>query len=70
MKNNLPPSEPPGTIFENTDTAAVIFEENNTILLANEEFEKLAGYTTRNRLLHPHEIRSLVDKTDPDNKLY
>ncbi|MEQ8216165.1 MAG: PAS domain S-box protein, partial [Smithellaceae bacterium] len=45
MKNNLPPSEPPGTIFENTDTAAVIFEENNTILLANEEFEKLAGYT-------------------------
>jgi|GEM_PF-366047 len=45
MKNNPPPSEPPRTIFENTDTAAVIFEENNTILLANEEFEKLAGYT-------------------------
>ncbi len=25
---------------------------------------------TRNRLLHPHEIRSLVDKIDPNNKLY
>jgi len=46
MKKNSPSSDLPyRTIFENTDTAAVIFEENNTILLANEEFEKLAGYT-------------------------
>lgn len=32
------------TVFENTGTATVIFEEDSTILLANGEFEKLSGY--------------------------
>lgn len=31
------------TIFENMGTATIILEEDNTILLANEEFEKLTG---------------------------
>ncbi|MEN6624246.1 MAG: PAS domain S-box protein, partial [Smithella sp.] len=33
------------TIFENTKIAIAVFGEDNIILLANEEFEKLAGYT-------------------------
>ncbi|MFZ0930021.1 MAG: PAS domain S-box protein [Syntrophobacteraceae bacterium] len=33
------------TIFENTGTATVIFEEDTIISLANAEFEKLTGYT-------------------------
>ncbi|MEN6616053.1 MAG: PAS domain S-box protein, partial [Syntrophorhabdus sp.] len=32
------------TIFENTGNAIFVIEEDNTILLANEEFEKLTGY--------------------------
>ena len=32
-------------IFENTGTSMVILEEDTTISLANEEFEKLTGYT-------------------------
>ena len=32
-------------IFENTGTSTVILEEDTTISLANEEFEKLTGYT-------------------------
>ena len=31
------------TIFENTGTATIVLEEDNTILLANQEFEKLTG---------------------------
>jgi PAS domain S-box-containing protein len=34
-------------IFENTGTAMVIIEEDTTISLANEEFEKLTGYTKK-----------------------
>ena len=33
------------TIFENTGTATVIFEEDATITLANAKFAELAGYT-------------------------
>jgi PAS domain S-box-containing protein len=33
------------TVFENTGTATVILEEDNTILLVNGEFERLTGYT-------------------------
>lgn len=33
------------TIFENTGTATVILEEDDTILLASRKFEKLSGYT-------------------------
>ena len=33
------------TIFENTGAATVILEEDNTISLANAEFEKLTGYS-------------------------
>ncbi|MEN6488676.1 MAG: PAS domain S-box protein, partial [Smithella sp.] len=44
--NALPVSEDfYRTIFENTGTATVILEEDNTILLVNGEFEKLTGYT-------------------------
>ena len=32
-------------IFENTETATIVVEEDNTISLANREFEKLTGYT-------------------------
>ncbi|GEM_PF-1183194 len=32
------------TIFENTGTASIIIEEDTTISLANNEFEKLSGY--------------------------
>ena len=34
-------------IFENTGTATVIVEKDTTISLANEEFEKLTGYTKK-----------------------
>ncbi|MCX5827241.1 MAG: PAS domain S-box protein [Deltaproteobacteria bacterium] len=33
------------TIFENTGTATVILDENTTIILANDEYERLSGYT-------------------------
>lgn len=33
------------TIFETTGTATIIIEEDTTISLANEEFEKLSGYS-------------------------
>lgn len=33
------------TIFENTGTATVILDENTIITLANNEYEKLSGYT-------------------------
>lgn len=33
------------TIFENTGTAMVMIEEDSTISLVNEEFEKLSGYS-------------------------
>ena len=33
------------TIFENTGTATVIFEEDATISMANAKFAQLAGYT-------------------------
>lgn len=33
------------TIFENTGTATIIFDANNTILLANRQFEKMSGYS-------------------------
>ena len=46
MKKNPPAAENLyKTIFESTNAATIIIEENNTILLVNEEFEKLAGYT-------------------------
>ncbi|NTW77465.1 MAG: PAS domain S-box protein, partial [Syntrophaceae bacterium] len=46
MKKNPPASENfYRTVFESTDTATIILEENNTILLANEEFETLSRYT-------------------------
>src|SRR5208337_4137037 len=35
------------TIFENTGTATVIFEEDATITLANTKFAELAGYTKK-----------------------
>ena len=35
------------TIFENTGTATVIIEEDNTISLINTEFEKLYGYNKK-----------------------
>ena len=46
MKKNPPAAENLyKTIFASTNAATIIIEEDNTILLANEEFEKLAGYT-------------------------
>jgi PAS domain S-box-containing protein len=35
------------TVFYNTGTATVIFEENNLIIRANPEFEKLSKYSTK-----------------------
>ncbi|GAB4312897.1 MAG: hypothetical protein Kow0019_12050 [Methanobacteriaceae archaeon] len=35
------------SIFENTGTATVLFDENNIIKLANSEFEKLSGFTRK-----------------------
>jgi len=35
------------TIFENTGTAMVIIEDDDTISLANVEFEKMSGYTKK-----------------------
>ncbi len=44
---NIPPESDNfyRTFFESTITATVVLEENNTILLANEKFEELTGYT-------------------------
>jgi PAS domain S-box-containing protein len=33
------------TLFENTGTASIIVDEDNTILMANTKFEKLSGYS-------------------------
>jgi len=35
------------TIFENTGSATIIIEEDTTISIINEEFEKLSGYTKK-----------------------
>ncbi len=46
MENALRESEDRyKTIFETTGTATVVLEEDNKISLANEEFEKLTGYS-------------------------
>ena len=44
---NIPPESDNfyRTFFESTITATVVLEENNTVLLANEKFEELTGYT-------------------------
>lgn len=36
-------------IFETTGTATIIVDEDTTVSMANTEFEKLSGYSKRNR---------------------
>ena len=71
------------TIFENTGTATLLFEEDTTITLINSEFETLSGYPKKevigkswtefvvkedlDKMLNYHDIRSLNPDLAPNN---
>jgi PAS domain S-box-containing protein len=53
------------TIFENTGSAALIIEDDTTILLANSEFEKLSGFS-RGEIEGRMSLTKLVIKNDQE----
>lgn len=56
------------TIFENTGTATIIFDENGTIFLANKKFEILSGYK-RHEIENKLKWMVFVDEQDLNKML-